>query len=73
MQKIDTFWKIVFGIILMVFAIAFFWYKQYMFSFLTLIIILVLSKWDRVKKLIAGRGRVEIQIEKEKEKDKSGN
>jgi len=41
-----------------------------MFSFLTLVVFLVFSKWDRVKKLVAGRGRVEMQIEKEKEKDK---
>jgi len=38
-----------------------------MFSFLTLVVILVISRWDRVKKLIAGRGRVEVQIEKDKD------
>jgi len=64
----NLFSKILFFIILMAFAVAFFLYKQYMFSFLTLVVFLVFSKWDRVKKLVAGRGRVEMQIEKEKEK-----
>lgn len=62
----NLFSKILFYVILMVFAVAFFLYKQYMFSFLTLVVFLVFSKWDRVKKLVAGRGRVEVQIEKEK-------
>ena len=62
----NLFSKILFFIILMVFAVAFFLYKQYMFSFLTLVVFIVFSKWDRVKKLIAGRGRIEMQIEKEK-------
>ena len=59
--------KIVFFLILLIFAIAFFIYKQYMFSFLTLVLFLVFSKWDNVKKLVAGRGRVEMQIQKDKE------
>lgn len=53
-------------ILLLAAAVAFFLYQQYMFAFLTLVLMLVVSKWDRVKKLIAGRGRVEMQIEKEK-------
>ncbi len=64
----NAFGKILFFVILIAFAVAFFLYKQYMFSFLTLVVFLVFSKWDRVKKLVAGRGRVEMQIEKEKEK-----
>ena len=67
MNKTSILAKIVFIIIFLVFAVAFFLYKQYMFSFLTLIIILIISRWDRVKKLIAGRGRVEVQIEKDKD------
>lgn len=66
----NLFSKILFFVILMVFAVAFFLYKQYMFSFLTLVVFLVFSKWDRVKKLIAGRGRIEMQIEKEKKEKK---
>jgi len=62
----NLFSKILFFIILLTFAVAFFLYKQYMFSFLTLVVFLVFSKWDRVKKLVAGRGRIEMQIEKEK-------
>lgn len=67
-KNMNTFSKMIFFIILLVFAVAFFLYKQYMFSFLTLVVFLAFSKWDRVKKLIAGRGRVEMQIEKEKDK-----
>ena len=55
-----------FMVLLLAATIAFFLYKQYMFSFLALVLMLVVSKWDRVKKLIAGRGRVEMQIEREK-------
>lgn len=62
--------KILFFVILIAFAVAFFLYKQYMFSFLTLVVFLVFSKWDRVKKLIAGRGRIEMQIEKEEKEKK---
>ena len=64
----NTAGRILFFIILLAFAVAFFLYKQYMFSFLTLVVFLAFSKWENVKKLIAGRGRVEVQIEKEKEK-----
>lgn len=68
----NLFSKILFFVILLTFAVAFFLYKQYMFSFLTLVVFIVFSKWDRVKKLIAGSGRIEMQIEKEKtEKKKS--
>lgn len=66
----NLFSKILFFVILLAFAVAFFLYKQYMFSFLTLVVFLVFSKWDRVKKLVAGRGRVEMQIEKEEKKEK---
>ncbi|MBU3934596.1 hypothetical protein KKC00_01395 [Patescibacteria group bacterium] len=66
MKIFDVIIKIVFMILLLAAAVAFFLYKQYMFAFLTLVLMLVVSKWDRVKKLIAGRGRVEMQIEKEK-------
>ena len=55
-----------FIVLLFLATVAFFLYKQYMFAFLTLVLMLVVSKWDRIKKLIAGRGRVEMQIEKEK-------
>ncbi|MBU2539928.1 hypothetical protein KJ786_02105 [Patescibacteria group bacterium] len=67
MSKISILAKIIFIVIFLIFAVAFFLYKQYMFSFLTLVVILVISRWDRVKKLIAGRGRVEVQIEKDKD------
>ncbi len=63
----NTFSKIVFFLIFLAFAVAFFLYKQYMFAFLTLVIFLAFSKWDNVKKLVAGRGRVEVQIQKDKE------
>ncbi len=63
----NTFSKVVFFLIFLAFAVAFFLYKQYMFSFLTVVIFLAFSKWDNVKKLVAGRGRVEVQIQKDKE------
>ena len=61
--------KLVFFLLLLSFALAFFWYKQYVFSFLTLVVILMFSKWSQIKKLVAGNGRVEMEIMKEKEKE----
>jgi hypothetical protein len=39
------------------------------FSFLTLVVILVFSKWDQMKKLIAGNGRIEMQLQNKKEEE----
>ncbi|MFA5878247.1 MAG: hypothetical protein WC845_02685 [Candidatus Staskawiczbacteria bacterium] len=61
--------KILFTILLLLFAVAFFLYKQYVFSFLTLVVILVFSKWDQMKKLIAGNGRIEMQLQNKKEEE----
>ncbi|MBU3895919.1 DUF3675 domain-containing protein [Patescibacteria group bacterium] len=60
--------KLIFMLLLLAFAVGFFWQKQYMFSFLTLVVLLVFTKWDRVKKVIAGRGRVEMQVFEDKKK-----
>ncbi|TSC94498.1 MAG: hypothetical protein CEN87_467 [Parcubacteria group bacterium Licking1014_1] len=61
-KLLQTFGKIAFIILLLVFAIAFFLYKQYWIAFFTLALILVVSSWGRVKKLIIGKDKVEVQI-----------
>ncbi len=61
-KLLQTFGKIAFIILLLVFAVAFFLYKQYWIAFFTLALILVVSSWGRVKKLIIGKDKVEIQI-----------
>lgn len=69
-NALDILGKIFFGVILLAFSVAFFVYDQYMFSFLTLIVIIVFSKLDQVKKFVAGRGRVEMEVFKEKDRPK---
>jgi len=69
-KSAEVFLRVSFFILLLIFAIAFFWYKQYAFSFLTLMVILIFSRWNQIKKLVAGNGRVEMEIMKEKDKDK---
>ncbi len=54
--------KIAFLVLLLIFAVAFFIYKQYWLSFFTLGLMLVVSSWGKVKKLIIGKDKVEIQI-----------
>lgn len=54
--------KIVFLILLLFFAVAFFMYKQYWPAFFTLGLMLVVSSWGKVKKLVIGKDKVEIQI-----------
>ena len=69
MAKTGKFTKLFYTLTLLAFTVAFFIYKQYMFSFLTLVILLVFTKWDYIKKLVAGRGRVEMQVFSEKKKE----
>jgi hypothetical protein len=54
--------KILFIVLLLVFAIAFFAYKQYWLSFFTLVLMLVVSSWGKIKKLVVGKDRLEVQI-----------
>ena len=61
-KPLQTFGKIAFIILLLVFAVAFFLYKQYWIAFFTLALMLVVSSWGRVKKLIIGKDKVEVQI-----------
>lgn len=61
-KLLKTFSKIVFIVLLLVFAVAFFMYKQYWLAFFTLALILIVSSWGRVKKLIVGKDKVEVQI-----------
>ncbi len=61
-KNFQMFAKIVFLVLLLIFAIAFFMYKQYWLAFFTLALMLVVSSWGRVKKLIVGKDKVEIQI-----------
>jgi len=68
-KTFGTLGRAAFFALLLIFAIAFFWYKQYVFSFLTLIVVLVFSRWSQIKKLVAGNGRVEMEIMKDKEKE----
>lgn len=61
-KSLQLFAKIAFLILLLIFAIAFFIYKQYWLAFFTLGLMLVVSSWGRIKKLIIGKDKVEIQI-----------
>ena len=70
--------KIAFLILLLVFATAFFMYKQYWLAFFTLGLMLVVSSWGKVKKLIIGKDKVEIQIpediiKREQKENQAGN
>ncbi len=62
----QNFWKTsgktAFTILLLIFAVAFFVYKQYWLAFFTLALILVFSRWDQVKKIVVGKDKVEVQI-----------
>lgn len=62
----QNFWeksgKIIFIVLLLVFAVAFFMYKQYWLTFFTLVLMLVVSSWGKIKKLVVGKDRLEVQI-----------
>jgi hypothetical protein len=62
----QNFWeksgKILFIVLLLVFAIGFFIFKQYWLSFFTLVLMLVVSSWGKIKKLVIGKDRLEVQI-----------
>jgi hypothetical protein len=51
-----------FIILLLIFSLAFFAYKQYWLCFFTLALMFVVSGWGRIKKLIIGKDKVEVQI-----------
>lgn len=61
-------------ILLLVFTIAFFLYKQYWLAFFTLALILIFPRWGQVKKIIVGKDKIEVQIPedviKKEEKEK---
>ena len=61
-KPLNTIGKIVFIVLLLVFAVAFFMYKQYWLAFFTLALMLIASSWGRIKKLIVGKDKVEVQI-----------
>lgn len=61
-KTFQMFAKIAFLVLLLVFAIAFFMYRQYWPAFFTLALMLVVSSWGKVKKLIVGKDKVEVQI-----------
>ena len=54
--------KIAFIVLLLVFVVAFFLYKQYWLSFFTLALILIFPRWEQVKKIIVGKDKIEVQI-----------
>lgn len=58
----EKFGKAIFLVLLLIFAIAFFIYKQYWLSFFTLALMLVVSSWGKIKKLVVGKDRLEMQI-----------
>lgn len=66
-EKLELLGRVLFAIIAFAFAIAFFYVQQYILSFLTLVLLLVLSKWNQMKRFVAGRGRVEMEIFKPKD------
>ena len=77
----ENFWSItgktLFIILLLIFAIAFFIYKQCWLTFFTLVLMLVVSSWGKIKKLVVGKDKVEVQIPedviKREEKEKIEN
>ena len=74
MKILKVIGKIAFVILFLIFAVAFFLYKQYWISFFTLALVLIFSRWDQVKKIIIGKEKVEIQIpEKVIEKQELNN
>ncbi len=48
--------------LLLVFTVAFFLYKQYWLAFFTLALILIFPRWRQVKKIIVGKDKIEVQI-----------
>lgn len=66
--------KFLFLILLLIFTIAFFLYKQYWLAFFTLALILIFPRWGQVKKIIVGKDKIEVQIPediiKKEEKEK---
>lgn len=51
-----------FIVLLLIFSVGFFLYKQYWLAFFTLALMLIFSRWDSVKKIIVGKDKVEVQI-----------
>lgn len=54
--------KIAFIVLLLIFVVVFFLYKQYWLSFFTLALILIFPRWEQVKKIIVGKDKIEVQI-----------
>ena len=62
MKILKAIGKIAFVVLLLIFVVAFFLYKQYWLSFFTLALILIFPRWEQVKKIIIGKDKVEVQI-----------
>ncbi|MEK7664913.1 MAG: hypothetical protein AAB361_02105 [Patescibacteria group bacterium] len=54
--------RFLFLMLLLVFTVAFFLYKQYWLAFFTLALILIFPRWRQVKKIIVGKDKIEVQI-----------
>ena len=65
-QKSQTIIRILFAVILLAFAVGFFAYKQYWTAFFTLFLLIIVSRWYQVKKLVVGKERLEVQLPEEK-------
>lgn len=61
-KQFEPFAKIAFIILLLLFAVAFFIYKQYWIAFFTLALMLIVSSWGKIKKLVVGKDKLEVQI-----------
>lgn len=59
---LKTIGKIAFVVLLLIFVVAFFLYKQYWLSFFTIALILIFPRWEQVKKIIVGKDKIEVQI-----------
>lgn len=71
MKILKAIGKTAFVILLLIFVVAFFLYKQYWLSFFTLALILIFPRWEQVKKIIVGKDKVEVQIPEKIVIDKS--
>ena len=74
-KTLNVLGKTAFIILLLAFAIAFFIYKQYWLAFFSLALMLIVSSWGRIKKLIVGKDKIEVQIPEDviKREDKREN
>ena len=62
MKILKAIGKTAFVVLLLIFVVAFFLYKQYWLSFFTLALLLIFPRWEQVKKIIIGKDKVEVQI-----------